>query len=138
MAGRILVNALEGFKHHVKLANARKFLFAAFGAGDALFFDIISHLLMAPAVGMHIKAVGMGIVLNQLVRAKPRLATFAVHKRVVKIHNVPGSHPDLGIHENGSVHTHIIRAFLNEFSPPCLFYIILELHTQRTIIPGVG
>ena len=47
------------------------------------------------------------------------------------------SDPGLGIHEDSTVNTHIIGAFLYEFLPPSLLYIVLKLYAQIAVIPCV-
>ena len=49
-----------------------------------------------------------------------------------------GGNPGLGIHQNGGVEPDVVRVLLNKFFPPGLFYIVLQLNAQRTVIPGVG
>ena len=80
----------------------------------------------------------MGPVLDELVRAKARLAGPAVHQRIVEIAHMAAGHPDLPVHQNGAVKPHIIFAFLHKFLPPRALDIVFEFDAQRAIIPGVG
>ena len=65
------------------------------------------------------------------------MALFAVHQRIRKSAKMSGSYPCLWIHQNRTVNTYIVRAFLNEFLPPCSFYIIFQFHTKISIIPCI-
>ena len=134
----IFVHALEGLKHHIELANAREIGLAALGADDTVRLDVFLQLLICPAVGMNIlKTVLIGIILDELISAEARLACTAVHERVVEIDDMAACHPNLGVHEDGAVHTDIIRAFLNEFTPPGILDIVQEEHPERAVIPAI-
>ena len=47
-------------------------------------------------------------------------------------------HPGLGIHQNGGILPHVVGVLLDELFPPGLLHIVLQLHAQRTVVPGVG
>ena len=42
------------------------------------------------------------------------------------------------IHYYGGVKADVVGALLNELLEPRLFNVVLELHAERTVIPGVG
>ena len=50
---------------------------------------------------------------------------------------MPGCDPGLRVHDDGSVETDVVRALLHEFLEPCLFDVVFELHTERTVVPAV-
>ncbi len=129
----VLCDALKGFEHQVKLTNVREVFTAAVGAFDVVFLDELHHLFVAPAIGRL-----AGEVLNQFVRTVACFAVFAVHQRVGKSAHMAGSHPNFRIHQNSGVEADIVRAFLYKFFQPCLFHVVFEFHTQRTVVPGVG
>ena len=95
--------------------------------------DEVHHLLVVPAVGRF-----AGEVLDELVRPVAGLAVLAVHQGIGKAAHVAGGHPHLGIHQNGGVHPHVVRGFLDEFLPPSLFHVVFELHPQGAVVPRVG
>ena len=129
----VLGDTLEGLEHQVKFADIGKVGGTAVRAFDALFFDEIHHLLVAPAVGGH-----AGLLLDELIGAMAGFAVLAVHQRVGKTAYMAGSHPHLGIHQDGAVQSHVVGGFLDKFLPPCSFDIVFKLHTQGAIVPGVG
>ena len=43
----------------------------------------------------------------------------------------------LWIHKDGTVNTYVVRVFLNEFLPPCSFYVVLQLYTKISVIPCI-
>ncbi len=47
-------------------------------------------------------------------------------------------HPDLRVHQDGGSPDRRCRGFLHKFLPPCLLDVVLQLHTQRAVVPGVG
>ena len=47
-------------------------------------------------------------------------------------------HPGLGVHEDGGVQTHVIGVLLDELLPPGFLDVVLELHAQGAVVPGVG
>src|SRR3990167_3665565 len=46
-----------------------------------------------------------------------------------------GSFPDLRIHDNRRIQTENIIPRLHKFTPPEIFYVVLEFHTMRPVIP---
>ena len=129
----VLGNTLEGLEHQVKLANVRKIVGAAVGAGNILFLNIVAHLFVGPAG--HIGAVKS---LDQIVRTVAGLASAAIHQRIGEPAQMAGGHPGLGVHQNGAVQTNIIFILLNELLAPSLFDILFQLHAQGAVVPGVG
>ena len=107
-------------------------MLAAVGARNLLFLDEFHHLFISPAVSSL-----AGCILNALVGPEPLLTVLTVHQRVRKTANIDRCHPSLGVHEDRRVQAYIIGTFLNEFLPPCTLYIVLELHAQRAVIPGI-
>ena len=102
-----------------------------------LFLDIVGHLLVRPAGGIVVQAVGGDVVLDELIGTVAGAAHLAVHQRVGESAQVTGCLPRLGVHDDGAVQTHVIRGFLHELLPPCFFDVVLELHAQRTVVPAV-
>ena len=49
-----------------------------------------------------------------------------------------GGDPGLGVHEDGGVLAHVVGVLLDELLPPGLLHVVLQLHTQRAVVPGVG
>ena len=132
---RILVHALEGLEHQVELANAGEILLAADGADDVVLRDEAFKLLVRPAVA---GLLALGEVLDELVGAEAGLAGLAVHQRIVEAADVAGSHPHLAVHQDRAVQAGVVGALLHELAPPGLFHVVLELHAQRAVVPGVG
>jgi hypothetical protein len=80
----------------------------------------------------------LGEVLDELVRAEALVALAAVHERVGEAAQMAGGHPGLRVHQDGGVQTHVVGVLLHEFLPPGALDVVLELHAQRAVVPGVG
>ena len=115
-------------------------MLAAAWAADIVVIDVFLHLFLGPCVygTFNLDSLLIHIVLNQLVGAETLFTCLAVHKRIGKTAQMAGSHPCLGVHKYSTVNTHVIRAFLYEFLPPGFLYIVLQLHTEVTVIPCIG
>ena len=79
----------------------------------------------------------LGKILNELIRPEAGLAGLAVHQRIVKAAHMAAGNPHLAVHQNRAVQPGVVFAFLHKLLPPGLLHIVLQLHTQRTVIPGV-
>ena len=137
---RVLGDALESLEHQVEFADVREIVLAAAGAGDAVVIDEGFHLILAH--GVHGLGQGDAVLqrpfLNDLVRTEALLALLAVHQGIGEAAHMAGGHPNLGVHQNGRVQTHVVGILLDEFFPPGPFDIVFQLHAQRTVVPGVG
>ena len=105
-----------------------------------MIIDKIHHLFFGPSVhraALNLHAVFIHIIFDDLICAETFVALFTVHQRVGKPAQMSGSNPGLRIHKYRTVHTYIIRAFLNKFLPPCFFYIVFKLHAKISIIPCI-
>ncbi len=110
---------------------------AAGGADHILvILDEIVHLIGGH--GVHIHAGGGGSSLDELIGALTAAAALAVHQRIGEGAHVAGGDPGLGIHDDGGIQAHVVVRFLDELLQPGLLDVVLELHTQRAVVPGVG
>lgn len=134
----VLRDALEGLEHEVELSDGGEVACAADGALDALFADVVLHLLVRPACDGALLALLFHEVLDEVVRAVTGLAGLAVHEGVGEAADMARRLPDGGIHQNGAVDADIIRAFGDELFPPCRLDIVFERNAERTVVPGVG
>ncbi len=107
-------------------------MFSAVGAGDSLFFDIVCHLLVAPAGD--VCAVE---VLDKIICTVAGLALLTVHKRVAESAEMTRSHPCLGVHKDSCIKTDVILVFLNEFFEPCSLDVVFQSHAERAVVPCV-
>ena len=78
------------------------------------------------------------LVANELVGTMPGLAGLAVEQRIGEACHMAGRDPGLRVHDDGSVETDVVRAFLDELLEPGFFDIVLELYAERAIVPAVG
>ena len=138
LAGGILGDALKRLEHQVEFANAREIALAAYGAVDFLLGDKRLHVFRLHTRHVEIELFLGGIFLDKMVGAETRLAFLAVHQRVGKTAHMTRSHPGLRVHEYRRVQPDVVRAFLDELLPPRLLHIVLELDTQRAVVPCVG
>ena len=104
-----------------------------------MLFDKVHHLLLRPCIHTAFNRNPMlsTIILDQFICTETLMTFFTVHQRIRKSTQMAGSHPCLRIHKNRTVHTYIVWRFLNKFLPPCTFYVILQLHTEISVIPGI-
>ena len=136
----ILGDALERLEHQVELTDIGEVVLAAAGAGDVVLLDKVLHLLLGEGVDglAELEAVLVAPVLDELVGAEALLALLAVHQRIGEAGQMAAGHPCLGVHEDGGILSHVVGVLLHEFLPPGLFDVVLQLHAQRTVVPGVG
>ena len=136
---RVLCDALEGLEHQVELTDLREVVLAARRAGNIVLFDEVFHLLVGPAVdaAAEVDAVLSREILDQLVRAEALMALLAVHQRVREASEMAGGNPCLRIHENRAVDADVVRALLDEFLPPRLLDVVLQLNTEIAIVPRI-
>ena len=104
-----------------------------------VFFDEVHHLLLGPCIYASLNGNVMLCtkVLNEFICTETLVALFTVHKRIRKSAKMSGSDPCLRVHKDRTVNTYIVRRLLNEFLPPCTFYVIFKLYTEISIIPRV-
>ncbi len=113
---------------------------SAAGAADVVVFNVLLHLFLAPAVygAFQGNAMLFIVVLNQLIGAETLLTLFAVHQGVRKSAQMSAGYPGLRIHQNGAVHTYVVGTLGDKLAPPGLLHIVLQLHAQISVIPGIG
>ena len=119
----ILGNSLESLEHQVKLTNVGEIMLAAARTADVIVINVLFHLLLGPAVyrTLDLDVVLCHIVLDELICTETLFTALAVHQRVREAAQMSGCHPCLGVHENRTVYTYVVRAFLNKLLPPCTF-----------------
>jgi hypothetical protein len=66
----------------------------------------------------------------------PLAASLAIHHRVGKTGNMSTGHPGLGMHNDAGIDTHHVIALVNYSSPPGIFDVTLQLHSQWSVIPA--
>ena len=137
--GGVLVNALEGLEHEVELADVGEVALTAAGAGDALFADVVDHILVGHGLNDDVGDAVLGVVvLDELVGAVAHLTGLAVDEGIVEGGNVTGGYPNLGVHKDSGIKTHVVGVLLHELLPPGALDVVLELNAERTVVPGVG
>ena len=124
---RIFCYSLEGLKHQIEFPDLGKIMLAAGRTRNLMLLDICFHFLMAPSVNAvpDIQSVFLCVVFDHLVRAESFMTFLTVHERITESSQMSACHPGLRVHQNRTVHTHIIRGFLHKLLPPGLLNIIL-------------
>ena len=136
----VLGDALERLEHQVELPDVGEVMLAAGGAGNVPVLDEVLHLLL----GEGVDGLGQGHavlaapVLDELVGAEALFALLAVHQGVGEAGQMAAGHPGLGVHEDGGVLTHVVGVLLHELLPPRPLDVVLQLHAQRAVVPGIG
>ena len=136
----VLGDALERLEHQVELADIGEVVLAAAGAGDVVLLHKVLHLLLGEGVDglAELKAVLVAPVLDEFVGAEALLALLAVHQRIGEAGQMAAGYPGLGVHEDGGVLPHVVGVLLDKFLPPGLLDVVLQLHAQGAVVPGVG
>ena len=104
------------------------------GAGDAVVFDILEHLLLGHAVGVGLRVE----IVDEIIGPVAHFAFLAVQKRVGERGNMATGLPYPGVHQNIGVHLIAVFPFLNEALSPSVLYIVFEPCPEGAVVPGVG
>ena len=96
------------------------------GQGDLLLPDKGHQVLLGHGLHVDVQAVLADKALHQLVGPMTHFAGLAVNEGIVEGGDVAGGHPDLGIHEDGGVQTHVVGVFLDEFFHQARFTLFLS------------
>ena len=104
---------------------------AALRAGDVVVLYVLRHLLEGHALCVS------AVVLDELIGSLSCVAVPAVHKGVGEAAHVTRRDPCLGVHYYRGVKSDVIGTFLNEFLPPRLLDVVLELDAEGTVVPCV-
>ena len=110
------------FKNNVKKAWLKKFVQESpYNVAHGVDIDILAGL-------------GSG---DQLVSTLTGAAALAVHQGVGEGTDMAGGDPGLRVHDDGGIQTHIVGRLLDELLQPGLLNVVLELDTQRAVVPRV-
>ena len=136
---RILSNSLECLEHQVELTNICKIMFSTSWTWDLFFLNELSHLFLRPCIhsAFQFNTVFCTVIFDNLIRTETLMTFFAIHQWIRKATQMSRRNPSLRVHQNCTVHTNIVWRFLNEFLPPCFFYIVFQFHTKISVIPCV-
>src|SRR5690606_3586166 len=74
--------------------------------------------------------------LEQVVLAVTLVALQALHERVAEGRDVPGGFPDALREDNRGVQAHHVAAAANEGLPPLAADVLLQLGSERTVVPS--
>ena len=72
---------------------------------------------------------------GQLVEPEALVVGRALDQRVAERADVPGRHPDLGVHEDPGVEPDDVVALLDHRPPPGALDVVLELDPERAVVP---
>ena len=137
-AGGIFINALEGFKHQIKLADIGVIHLPAFRTDNLIFFDESLHFFIGPGINNDILTLFKIVVSNQFISPETGLTGFTIHQWIVKATDMTRGDPGFGVHQDRRIETDIIGGLLNKFFPPGFFYVVFHFDTQRAVIPTVS
>ena len=135
---RVLGHALKGLEHEVELFDGRKVGFAANGAGDFMLGYKRRQRVVIHARYGHAQLVLGGVRLDEVVGAATAFARAAVHERVGKSAQMTGRLPSTSVHEYCAVQPEVVFALGHELAPPRFFDIVVQLHADGSVVPGVG
>ena len=114
-----------GLEHQVEAARRRQ-RSAIVGAFQAQALD---HALVAEVGG------GQAFGTGQLVQPVAAVAGPAFDERVAERADVAGRDPHLGVHEDARIESHDVVALLDHGPPPGALDVVLQLDTQRAVVP---
>src|SRR3989344_876382 len=98
------------FKHHIELSRLGKCALALRTLGDIV----------------------------KMVGTETSFALLALHQRVAESAHVPARLPHLWVHQNRRVDAVHVVARVDKVAPPQIFYILLQCHAKRSIVPRAG
>ena len=81
-------------------------------------------------------AVLLLICLQQMIRAVPLVRVQGFHQRVREHLQVAGTHPHLARQNHRRIKANHIRPRRDHGTPPLLLDVLLQLHTERAVVPG--
>ena len=136
---RILGNALECLEHQVELTDVGEIVLAAGRARNVVVFDKCLHLFLGERIDRlrQRDAFLCREILDQLVRAETLVALLTIHQRIAEAAEMAGRHPCLRVHEDCAVYADVVRILLDELLPPGLLNVVLQLHAEVTVVPGI-
>ena len=114
-------------------------MFSAGRTWNLMLFDEITHLFLCPSIdrAFQCNVFLIAEIFDQLICTETLMTFFTVHQRIRKASEMSGCYPGLRIHQDRTVNTYVVWILCDEFLPPCLFYIVLQLYTKITVIPGI-
>ena len=136
-ADAVLGDALKGLEHQVELTNAREVRLAADGALDLVLLDIRLHFGVRPRGDIHLDAVLLIVVLDEVIRTVTRLAALAVHQGIGETAHVTRRDPHVGVHQDRAVETDVQVILGHELLPPSFLDIVFQLHAERAVVPSI-
>src|SRR3989339_1485951 len=131
---RVFRYALVSLEHEVEPLGFRPIHCAAIRTFDFFFYE----------PGLHVFEFDAGYLVHtefffeQFVSPMASFAFFAVYQWVGKSSYMARRFPGLWIHENSRIKTHDVFTLLDKIFPPYFFDVVFELHSDRTVVPGVG
>ena len=136
----VLGNTLEGLEHQVELTDIGEVVLAAGGAGDVVVLNKVLHFLLAEGIDGLLEGNTLlsTPVLNKLVGTETLLALTAIHKRIGEAAEVTRCDPGLRIHQDSGIESDVIGIFLDELLPPSTLDVVLQLGTERAVVPSVS
>src|SRR5699024_4777991 len=78
----------------------------------------------------------LGVFLRQLVGTEPAVAGATLDQRIVKRRGMTGRLPDLPWQDHRRIQAHDILPALDHRLPPLSLQVVLQLHSERTVVPG--
>ncbi len=124
-AGRVLGDA------EVRLQHARELL----GLREGALVAAVRAVDVGEAVGRDLAVLGL-VGLFQVVGAEALVTGEALGQRVVEGRDVAGGLPDLAGEDHRGVETDDILPSGDHRTPPLALDVLLELDSQRTVVPG--
>ena len=106
---------------------------------NLILIDKVLHLLLCPCIYRTIQfnVILCTIIFDDFIRTETLVTLFTIHQRITESSEMSTCDPCLWVHKDRTVHTYIERRFLNEFLPPCFFYIVFQFYSEITIIPCI-
>ena len=123
---RILGNALERLEHQVELTYVGKVMLSARRTGNIMILYKIFHLFLRERIDRFLQSdiFLCTVIFDHLIGAETLMAFLTVHQGIRKTAKMTGSHPGLGVHQNGAVHTYVVGILRDKFLPPGFLHII--------------
>ena len=92
------------------------------------------HQVEAPGIGEVAPAYG-AVFRVHVVGTKSAVTIGAFRHRVAEVLDMAAGGPNLGVHQDGGVQPHHVVPFQDHRTPPGLFNVALQLHSQGAVVP---
>ena len=114
-------------------------MLSACRAWNLLLVNEVLHLFLCPCIYCTIQfdVVLCAVIFDNFICTETLMTLFTVHQRIAEYSKMSAGDPCLWIHKDRTIYSYVVWRFLDEFLPPCSFYVIFQFYSEITIIPCI-